>query len=506
MKGVLHPRRAALLLMAALPGCTLIPDYKRPPLPVSATWPQGAAYHASGTGQIGTAASELGWRDFFIDPRLQAVIALAVRENRDLRSAAYAVVQAQGQYRVQHASLFPQIGSTGQAIYQAPSGNAGLSFAPGLEAGKNGQAYGNGHVFKFYQAGIGFSSYEVDLFGRIRSLSREATDEMMSQVENQRSVLISLISQVATTYVAWLADREQLRVTEQTLASQQESLRLTQARFDRGETEQLTLRQVETEVEQAAANRAQYQRQVAQDENQLVLLVGAPLPADLPPPAPFGHQTVLADLPAGVPSDLLDRRPDIMSAEYALLSANDDIGAARAAFFPRLILTASDGVSSLQFRNLFTTGATTWGVNPQLQIPLLTWGQNEGSLQVSKARRNQRLMAYEKAIQTAFHEVSDALAARSTYLDQSRQTDALVASSGDAYRLARMRFDAGVDSYLTTLDSQRTFYNAQQNQIVVQEARYQNLITVYRALGGGWTEHAPAATATAAHPAGPTAG
>ncbi|GBQ32430.1 efflux transporter outer membrane subunit [Gluconacetobacter azotocaptans] len=492
MKGVLHPRRAALLLMAALPGCTLIPDYKRPALPVSAAWPQGAAYHASGTGQIGTAAADLGWRDFFVDPRLQALIALAVRENRDLRSAAYAVIQAQGQYRVQHASLFPQIGATGQAIYQGPSDNAGLSFAPGL-----GRNVG---TFRYYSAGIGFSSYEIDLFGRIRSLSREATDEMMSQAENQRGVLISVISQVATTYVAWLADHEQLRVTEQTLASQQESLRLTQARFDRGETDQLTLRQVETEVEQAAANRAQYQRQVAQDENQLVLLVGAPLPADLPPPAPFGRQTVMADLPAGVPSDLLDRRPDIMSAEYALLSANDDIGAARAAFFPRLILTASDGVSSLQFHNLFTSGGTTWGINPQIQVPLLTWGQNEGSLQVSKARRNQRLMAYEKAIQTAFHEVSDALAARSTYLDQSRQIDALVVSSADAYRLARMRFDAGVDSYLTTLDSQRALYTAQQNQIVVQEARYQNLITVYRALGGGWMEHAPARTAVATHP------
>jgi outer membrane protein, multidrug efflux system len=472
--------RVGLLMLASLSGCTLIPDYKRPPLAVSNAWPKGEAYHAGNTGQIGTAASDLGWRDFFVDPRLQALIALAVRDNRDLRSAASAIIQAQGQYRVQHASLFPQIGATGAAEYLAPSNNAGFSFAPGLGRGAS--------TFRYYSAGIGFSSYEIDLFGRIRSLSREASDEVLSQTTSARGLLISVISQVATTYVAWLADREQLQVTERTLVSQQDTLRLTRAQFDRGEADQLTLRQVETQVEQAAANRAQYQRQIAQDENELVLLVGAPLPPNLPDPAPFGRQTVLADLPAGLPSDLLDRRPDVMSAEFSLLSANDDIGAARAAFFPRLILTASDGVSSLQFRNLFTSGGTTWGINPQLQIPLLTWGQNEGSLQVSKSRRDQRLMAYEKAIQTAFHEVSDALAARGTYLDESQQLDALVASSGDAYRLAQMRFQAGVDSYLNTLDAQRALYTAQQNQILVQEARYQNLITVYRALGGGWAE------------------
>ncbi|WP_323989271.1 efflux transporter outer membrane subunit [Nguyenibacter sp. L1] len=490
---------AGLLLLAALPGCTLIPNYKRPSLPVAPAWPTGAAYHASGAGQIGTAASDLGWRDFFVDPRLRALIALAVRENRDLRSAALSVIEAQGQYRVQHAALFPQINGTGQSIYTAPSNNGGFAFAPGL--GRSGVG-----TFRFYQAGIGFSSYEIDLFGRIRSLSREASDQMLSQVANQRALVISVISQVATAYVAWLADCEQLRVTEQTLASQQDTLRLTQARFDRGETDQLTLRQTETQVEQAAANRAQYQRMIAQDENQIVLLVGAPMPTDLPPPAPFGRQTILADLPAGLPSDLLDRRPDVLSAEFALKSANDDIGAARAAFFPRLILTASDGVSSLQFRNLFTSGATTWSINPQLQVPLLTWGQTEGSLQVSKARRDERLMAYEKAIQSAFQDVSNALAARATYLEQGRQLDALVSSSADAYRLARMRFDSGVDSYLTTLDSQRALYTAQQSQISVQEARYQNLITVYRALGGGWNERTAPATARAANGTAPVPG
>ncbi|GBQ20546.1 secretion system type I outer membrane efflux pump lipoprotein NodT [Gluconacetobacter sacchari DSM 12717] len=482
-------RRLGPVLFAALSGCTLIPDYHRPALPVSAIWPQGVGYHAGSSTFVETAAADLGWRDFFVDRRLRALIALAIRENRDLRSAASAVVQAQGQYRVQNASLFPQIGATGQALYQAPSDNAGLSFAPGLRQERGNSAYANGNVFKYYQADIGFSAYEVDFFGRIRSLSREAADRALSQSANQRTLLISVIAQVATTYVAWLAHGEELKITGQTMASRGETLRLTRASFDSGETSQLTLRQVEGQFQQAAADYAQFQRQVAQDENELALLVGAPLPKDLPPPAPFGQQTLLADLPAGLPSELLDRRPDIQAAEFSLLAANDDIGAMRAAFFPRVILTASNGVSSLQFHNLFSRGGTTFGLNPQIQIPLFTWGQNEGNLQASGAMRSQRMAAYEKAVQIAFHEVSDALTARATYLDQSRQVNALVMSWADACRLARARFDAGVDSYLTTLDAERTFYAAQRNRIEVQAARYQNLITVYRALGGGWHDY-----------------
>ncbi|WP_252349727.1 efflux transporter outer membrane subunit [Acidomonas methanolica] len=477
------------MLFTALSGCTMIPDYHRPALPVAASWPQGMAYHAGASKFVKTAATDLGWRDFFVDRRLKALIALAIRENRDLRSAAYAVVQAQGLYRVQNASLFPQIGATGQSLYQAPSENAGLSFAPGLQQGRGNAAYANGNVFKFYQADIGFSAYEVDFFGRIRSLTREAADRALSQSASQRTLLISVISQVATTYVAWLAHREELKITEQTMALRSETLRLTRASFESGEANQLTLRQIEGQFRQAAANYAQFQRQVAQDENELALLVGEPLPEDLLPPAPFGQQTLLADLPAGLPSDLLDRRPDIQAAEFSLLAANDDIGAMRAAFFPRVILTASNGVSSLQFHNLFTRGGTTFGLNPQIQIPLFTWGQNEGNLQASKALRQQRMAAYERAIQTAFHEVADSLAARATFLDQSQQIDARVKSWADACRLARARFAAGVDSYLTTLDAEQTLYAAQQSQIEVQAARYQNLITIYRALGGGWKEY-----------------
>jgi multidrug efflux system outer membrane protein len=225
---------------------------------------------------------------------------------------------------------------------------------------------------------------------------------------------------------------------------------------------------------------------VEQDENLITLLIGAPIPQNLPAPLPLGKQSILADLPAGLPSDLLTRRPDITAAEHDLLASQASIGAARAAFFPRLTLTATDGVSSLQFHKLFTAAATTWGLNPSLQIPLWTWGMNSGNLKVAKATRNGKIAAYEKTVQSAFREVADALAARKAYLDEKKQMDSLVSASGDAYRLAKLRYETGTDSYLTTLDSQRYYLQAQQSQITVAVAKYQNLVTIYRAMGGGW--------------------
>lgn len=483
--------RATLLSVAAtqaLAACTMIPTYHRPKPPLAQNWP---AYEKTGDITTNRVASDIGWKDFFIDPRLQALIAIAIRENRDLRSAAASVAEAQGQYDVQHAGLFPAISTTGNAMYMQPSETAGLSFAPGLEAGKNPG------TFRFYQGGIGFSSYEIDLFGRIRSLTRQSAENAFSQVTNVRSVLISVVSQVAIAYITWLGDRDLLAVAEQTLASQQETLRLTQNKFRNGEADMLTVRQAETQVEQSAGLRAEATRKVEQDENLLALLIGAPLPATLPAPLPLGQQTTLADLPAGLPSDLLENRPDIVSAEHALLAAQANIGAARAAFFPRITLTATDGLSSLQFHKLFTSAATTWGLNPSLQIPVWTWGQNSGNLAASKAQRDSKVVTYEKTVQTAFREVADALAARKAYLDEKRQADALTVSAADAYRLAKLRFDAGTDSYLTTLDSQRYYLQAQQNQITVSVSKYQNLVTIYRSLGGGWKDHTPAPTGQA---------
>ncbi len=313
-------------------------------------------------------------------------------------------------------------------------------------------------------------------------------EAVLNSVENTRNVLLTTVSQIGTTYIQWLADREELRVTRDTLKSENDTLRLTQLAYDNGEADALTLAQVKTQVEQASAYEAQYLRAVADDEHALQLLVGTPLPANLPEPAPFGAQTMIGDLPEGLPSDLLAQRPDIRAAEHTLIGANANVGAARAAFFPRVTLTASEGTSSLQFRKLFTPGAETWTVSPSISLPIFTWGQSEGNLRMAKGQKLQYAAQYEKAVQTAFREVSDALTARETYTAQDRHMAALVDQSQKAFDLAMMRYRAGIDSYLTTLTQQRTLFQAQQNAITVKAARFQNIVTLYRALGGGWSQ------------------
>ena len=507
-------RAAGLATVALLAGCDLSPDYRRPAQPTAATYPTAGVT----TRAVTPPAPVIAWQDFFIDPRLRRLVAIALRDNRDLRTAVIQVAQAQAQFRLARADLFPSIGLQGSANYQglsdsglvgssvsSSSGSAGSggiggggSIGGGAGGGTGGGVGGGGFAnqsggtFRFYQAGVGFSSYEIDLFGRLRNLNRQAFETWLAQRENQRAVQITVLGTVANDYIAWLGDREQVRVTRDTLAAQEATERLTQAEFDHGATTLLTVRQVQTSVESARANLAQYQRQVALDENALTLDIGAPLPADLPPPAPLGAQTLLADIPAGLPSDLLTQRPDIMQAEHTLLAAYANIGAARAAFFPKLTLTASDGLQSLQFNKLFTSAATTWTVAPALTMPIFTWGRNRANLDIAKSQRDADVAAYEKTIQTAFREVSDALVARATYRDQAAAQQRNVQAASDYYRLAKMRFDAGVDPYLTTLDAQRSLYTAQQASISARQAQLQNLVSVYRALGGGWTSRPPA--------------
>jgi multidrug efflux system outer membrane protein len=264
--------------------------------------------------------------------------------------------------------------------------------------------------------------------------------------------------------------------------------------LDAGTTTRLSLRQVEQSLDTANANLAQYTRQVAQDENALTLLLGEPIPADLPSGNGLLDQGLLANLPAGLPSDLLTRRPDILAAEHTLLAANANIGAARAAFFPSITMTASAGVASNQLNNLFTAGATTWLFSPQLNVPIFTWGKNAGNLDYAKLQKDIDIADYEKAIQTAFREVADALAARGTYGDQLRAELALIVAASDSYDLAQMRFRTGVDSFLAALDSQRTLYSAQLTLVTIKQAELTNLVTLYKVLGGGWNEHGRVAT------------
>jgi len=482
----------------------LAPVYTRPPASVATAYPTGPAYKNSDAGNPRTgdpqaSADEIGWRAFFKDRRLQRLIGIAIANNRDLRVAVLDIAQTQAQYRVQRAALFPSIAVTGtQEVEGLPtstdipsptSGGAATAGSATATTQSIESTGSSGGVYRYFTANLGFTSFELDLFGRVTSLSRAAFETYLSQVQERRSAQISLVAEVASSYLTYLSDQELLRLTAVTVVSQAESYRLTKMMLDGGTTTLLSLREVEQSLDTAKANAVQYTRQVAQDENALTLLLGTPLPADLPPGNGLMDQGLIADLPAGLPSALLTRRPDILAAEHTLLSANADIGAARAAFFPSITLTASDGVASNQLNHLFTNAATTWLFSPEINIPIFTWGENQGNLDYDKIQKQIDVADYQKAIQTAFREVSDSLAARGTYGDQLQSEQALEAAAADSYRLAQMRFRAGLDTYLTSLDSQRTLYSAQQTLIEMKEEQLTNLVTLYKVLGGGWNEH-----------------
>jgi outer membrane protein, multidrug efflux system len=497
---------AAVCTLAVLGGCTLIPDYHHPGLPVAAHYPTGDAYNGTSPSPRSTklSADAIGWRDFFTDQRLQSLIDIALHNNRDLRVAALNVAAAQAQYRVQRSDLFPQISASPVAELGSLPGNAtiptgaagvgSVGTASSPTANTSVVSTGNQHVpFHFYNVGVGFTSYELDLFGRLRSLTSQAFEQYLGETETARSMQISLVAEVANGYLTLLADQDLQKVTQDTLKSETESYNLTNAMFKRGTTTLLSVRQAETAVDTAQADLAQYTRQTAQDENALVLLLGEPIPADLPVGKSLDAQGLLSDLPAGLPSDLLFRRPDVMAAEHNLIGANANIGAARAAFFPSISLTASGGVAGSQLNHLFTAAGTTWSFTPQITIPIFTAGQNQGNLDLAKVQKNIQVAQYEKTIQTAFREVSDALAARTTYVDQVEAQQHLVDAAADTVRLSMMLFRAGVDNYLPVLTAEQTLYPAQQTLLSLKLAQLANLVTLYKALGGGWNERTVAA-------------
>jgi multidrug efflux system outer membrane protein len=495
--GKRHTRLAATIgasigVLTGIGGCTLEPHYQRPEAPVSQEWPTGPAFagasvEASNGTTPASAAADIGWREFFTDPRLQKLIELALRHNPDARIAALNIAAARAQYQIQRADLFPTIAATGlEAVEKYPPSVLGIASASSGGAPVSGGSYG---TLRYYDVGIGFTSYEIDLFGRIRSLNHQRLQQYFGFIETRRSTQISLVAEVANAYLTLLADQELLRVTQDTLSSQEASYKLTKMSYDGGIDTALDLRQAETSVDTARANLAQYTRQAAQDQNALVLLLGTPLPVDLPPGAGLDEQKLLESLPANLPSDLLVRRPDILAAEHNLIAANASVGAARAAFFPSITLTGSYGTASTQLSGLFDHGSTAWTFSPQISLPIFAGGANVASLNLAKVEKNINIVQYEQAIQTAFREVADALAGRGTLDTQIAADQALVEATSESYRLSDMGFRGGVNDYLSVLDSQRSLYMAQQTLIGVKLARLQNLVTLYKALGGGWTEH-----------------
>ncbi len=469
-----HPSSVLALAVGAalLSGCTLMPTYERPAAPVAQAWPAGPAY-AMDTATT-PAAADLGWREFFRDPQLQGLIEQALANNRDLRVATLNIEAARARYQIQRADLFPTIKASGSGTNQRVPASVSTT--------------GSEVISHQYSAGLGFSAYELDLFGRVRSLKESALESYFSTQEAQRSAQISLVAEVANAWLTLRADRQLLQLAQDTLKTQQESYELSRRKFDIGVTSDLDLSRAETTVESARSDVARYQSQVARDENALTLLVGAPLPATVNDGATLAQTAPLADLPAGLPSDLLQRRPDIIQAEHQLKSANANIGAARAAFFPSITLTGSVGALSGDLGSLFKAGSGSWSFMPQISLPIFDLGRNSANLDVAKVQRDIAVAQYEKSIQSAFREVADGLAQRGTLGEQLRAQEKLVKASERSFNVSQARYKVGVDSYLSLLDAQRSHYSAQQGLIGTQLSQQSNLVTLYKVLGGGWKE------------------
>ncbi|MEG1341106.1 MAG: AdeC/AdeK/OprM family multidrug efflux complex outer membrane factor [Pseudomonas sp.] len=454
-----------------LGGCSLIPDYQTPESPVAAQWPQGPAY--SPTESANVAAAEQGWRQFFQDPALQQLIQTSLVNNRDLKVAALNIDAYRAQYRIQRADLFPAVSANG-------SGSRQRMPADMSQTGESG-------ITSTYSATLGVSAYELDLFGRVRSLTEQQLEIYLSSEEARRSTQIALVASVANAYFTWQADQDLLKLTEDTLKTYEQSYALTLRSNEVGVASALDLSQARTSVEGARVKLAQYQRLVAQDQNSLAVLLGTGIPADLPTAKDL-NSDLLAEVPAGLPSDVLHRRPDIQEAEHLLKAANANIGAARAAFFPSISLTANAGTISPDMSGLFNGGSGTWLFQPQISLPIFNAGALRASLDYSKIQKDINVAKYEKTIQTAFQEVSDGLAARKTFNEQLQAQRDLVSANQDYYRLAERRYRIGVDSNLTFLDAQRQLFNSQQSLITDRLSQLVSEVNLYKALGGGWYE------------------
>lgn len=470
----LRPLSAALLVVGVLSGCSLAPTYQRAPAPVAAVYPTDAQ------GQAAYDATTLGWRQFFPDQRLQALIAAALENNRDLRTAALNIEEARAQYQITRADLLPNLNLSGSAARTR------------LAASQN--ATGTPIISNGYQVGLALPAYELDFFGRVRSLKDAALALYLSTEDASQSARISLIAQVAQAYLAERSYAEQLKLAQQTLESRQTNVDLAQKRFNVGASSALDLRLAETLVQSARVAAATLSRQRAQADNALTLLVGKKID-NLPAGQELALQDIVTDIPAGLPSELLTRRPDIRAAEQKLLASNANIGAARAAFFPKISLTGSFGSASSTLGGLFEAGSGAWSFGPQLSLPLFDYGRNSANLDLAHVRKNQAVVTYEKTIQTAFREVADALVARGSLDEQLRAQQDFLKAQQERLQLTDLRYQNGIASSLDQLDAQRDLFSAQQALIQARQLRLNNAIDLYRVLGGGLNENSLAAPA-----------
>lgn len=458
-----------ILAILCLAGCTMAPRYTRPDAPIPADWPSGAAYKETEAMAGVPGASELKWQEFFADERLQKVVGMALNNNRDLRIAVLNVERARALYGIRRAELLPTVSAAG-------SGGKGRVPADLSDTGSS-------KITEQYSVDLGVLSWEIDLFGRIRSLKDQALEEYLATEHGRRGTQISLISAVAEAYLVLAADREALKLSRSTLAAQEASHNLIRQRYNFGITNELDLRRAQTQVDIARRDVALYMQRAAQDENALNLLAGVPVPKELLP-QDLGSVIPPKEISPGISSEVLLRRPDILATEHQLKAVNAGIGAARAAFFPRISLTTTIGTASNDLSRLFKSGSSTWSFTPQAAMPIFDtrlWSALRGA----KVEREIAVAQYEKAIQAAFKEVADALAQRGTVEDQLAAQESLVRASTDTYRLSDARYLKGIDSYLSVLDAQRSLFAAEQGLIAVRLARLTNLVTLYKVLGGG---------------------
>lgn len=451
----------ALVLLIAIPAivaCTMIPEYHRPAAPVAALFPNAPPTRND------TAATDLSRRQFIAEERLNRIIDLALLNNRDLRIAALNVLQTRAQYQVTRSASFPTL-------------DAQMSLARQRVAGLTTSLWG---------ASVGSTAYEVDFFGRVRSLNEQALETYFATEEGQRSAHIALVAEVATQYFALREAQDQRVLAQQTCSAVQESYEVSKIMFDAGANNELDLRSAEGQVQTAKFNLLTYERQQEEAENALTLLLGTTMPADLPEPRPFDATDLLPDLSPGLPSDLLQRRPDILQAEHELKAANANIGAARAAFFPRITLTGSVGSSSPELSGLLGAGASAWSFAPQLTVPIFTGGANRATLDTAVISARIEIANYEKAIQTAFREVADALVDIGNYAEQITVESIAIEAQARRLELAKARYAQGEDSYLNVLSAQQDLYTAQQGRLQAQFNRLGAQISLYQALGGGW--------------------
>ncbi|MDD2712259.1 MAG: efflux transporter outer membrane subunit [Simplicispira sp.] len=459
------PTATVLAAAALLAGCSMIPAYERPPAPVAAQWP--ALGSAAGTTAATASAAELPWQDFVGDARLRALVELALHNNRDLRVAVLSIEQSRAQYQIRRADQWPTINA-------AVAGN------------RQPATNGSGNINSTYTAGLALASWEIDFFGRVASLQEVALAQFLATQEARSAVQTSLIASVVSSWLSLQTNEELLALTQRTLATREDSLRLNQLRFEQGVTSALDLRQAQSLTAAARSTLAQQQRLRALDVNALTLLVGQPVPERLLPTPQDERALALHDVPEGMPSDLLQYRPDIRQAEQQLIAANANIGAARAAFFPRIALTASAGTASGALSGLFKSGSWGWTLAPQAVLPIFDAGRNQAGLDSARAGRAIAMAQYDKAIQGAFREVADALAGRATLGEQVRAQQEQATAEADRFRLADLRYRNGVASYLDVLDAQRALFATQQALAQTQLAQRQNQVALYRALGGGW--------------------